>query len=141
MPYLQIVYRSVASGVLDEIQVGEFLKTVRGGDLRSRVSGMLLYRDGCCIQLIEGPREAVLQTFHRICQDTRHREITVLEERWSDWLVMPTWALVYVPADPSGVADPCAAGIDFVLDPEQARDICKLFPPTIGQPFLEMLPA
>ena len=139
MPYLQIVYRSVAREPLDLLEVGDFLKTTRGRDRHAKVSGMLLYREGRFVHLIEGPGNAVREAFEHACQDARQQDVKIIEECSSDHAVMPAWAMVYLPA--TGLDDPeqVSAACDFVLDPEQARDICRLFPSAIGQPFLEML--
>jgi hypothetical protein len=39
---------------------------------------MLVYNEGCFIQVLEGPVEAVTQTFHQIQQDPRHSQCIIL---------------------------------------------------------------
>jgi hypothetical protein len=42
------------------------------------ITGLLLVHDGWFLQALEGPAEAVLTTYGRICDDPRHAEAKVL---------------------------------------------------------------
>ena len=60
------------------------LRLIRDAGLRHNepagVYGVLLYRDGTFLQLLEGPRGAVEETFARIRTDPRHTDVRVLYE-------------------------------------------------------------
>jgi Sensors of blue-light using FAD len=56
------------------------------------VTGALMFNAGCFAQVLEGPKDAVVNTFERIQQDERHGDLSVLSfgpvverafERWS----------------------------------------------------------
>lgn len=55
------------------------------------VTGLLLYREGCFYQVLEGSESAVRQTFEDIQRDSRHKEVRVLfngdteAREFADW--------------------------------------------------------
>ena len=55
------------------------------------ITGMLLYKDGNFMQVLEGPDPAVQERFDRIAQDPRHKGVIVLlreqvaERQFPDW--------------------------------------------------------
>ena len=55
------------------------------------VTGLLLIHEGCFVQALEGPTEAVLDTYGRIQADPRHAEARVLQagpaaaREFGDW--------------------------------------------------------
>lgn len=63
----------------------------RSNNEREGITGMLLYKGGNFMQVLEGEREAVLETQNRIFRDVRHRGHivllgeTVLERRFGQW--------------------------------------------------------
>lgn len=46
---------------------------------RNHVTGVLVYRPGRFLQIIEGSRISVETTFERICRDRRHHRLALLE--------------------------------------------------------------
>jgi hypothetical protein len=59
----------------------EVQQIVRDSIRRNRevaITGLLLVHEGCFVQVLEGPAEAVLTTYGRICEDPRHAEAKVL---------------------------------------------------------------
>ncbi|MEO1232944.1 MAG: BLUF domain-containing protein [Myxococcota bacterium] len=43
------------------------------------VTGLIIHWNGCFLQLLEGEDAAVEQIFFRVTQDSRHREVSVLD--------------------------------------------------------------
>lgn len=77
-----IVYVSRASFSLNGAAVPIGLSTIHRKSNRANqergVSGMLSFRKGRYIQLIEGPQAEVDELFQKICSDPRHHRIQVL---------------------------------------------------------------
>ena len=45
-----------------------------------QVTGLLMYTTSFFLQVLEGEREVVRETYQRICQDARHEQIEILRE-------------------------------------------------------------
>jgi hypothetical protein len=74
-----------------EHEVADLIRaSIRNNRLVS-VTGLLLVHGGWFIQALEGPAEAVMTTYNRICNDPRHTDSTVLEagptaaREFGDW--------------------------------------------------------
>jgi len=73
----QITYLS--SLVRDEPEIlPAILDAAVRNNKRSGITGMLLYADGNVVQVLEGEKDVVLQTFQSIELDKRHKGIIVL---------------------------------------------------------------
>lgn len=61
-----------------QAEVGEIIRTSIRRNREVAVTGLLLVHDGWFLQALEGPAEAVLTTYGRICDDPRHVDAKVL---------------------------------------------------------------
>lgn len=77
---LSLVYVSAATHPFTPDELDGLLQTSRANNSRLGLSGMLLYRDGDFLQVLEGQEDAVRATYERISRDPRHRRIMVLDE-------------------------------------------------------------
>jgi hypothetical protein len=63
----------------------------RRNNAEKHLTGLLVYGSGNFMQLLEGPRDAVEESFRRIAVDIRHFDVTRIvsmdtQERWcADW--------------------------------------------------------
>jgi hypothetical protein len=73
-----IVYVSSAVELFSDAELTELLKKSRQNNGSLDITGMLLYRDGNFLQLLEGPREAVLTLVEKIKKDPRHHGFLAL---------------------------------------------------------------
>ena len=74
----QIVYASTASESFDRAALMELLKQSVRRNTQAGITGLLLYKDGCFMQALEGEEPAVKALFAKICRDPRHRRIIPL---------------------------------------------------------------
>src|SRR5438477_5611080 len=82
---ISLVYISSATRLLSEQELLLLLEQFRDKNARLGISGMLLYKGGNFMQVLEGPEEAVRNLFSRIQRDRRHRGVfKLLEERIAD---------------------------------------------------------
>jgi len=58
-----------------------------------QLTGLLLFSNGFFIQLIEGPHDALTQTFGRIQRDNSHKDIEMLSFAAGDKRVFPNWSM------------------------------------------------
>ncbi|MBE7158975.1 MAG: BLUF domain-containing protein [Rhodospirillales bacterium] len=76
-----LVYVSSAVGVFSSEDLVALLATSRRNNARDGVTGMLLYRQGNFMQVLEGEEEKVRAVHERIQGDSRHRGlITLLQQ-------------------------------------------------------------
>jgi hypothetical protein len=94
MPY-RLIYASSAVRRLTARELEDILAVARRNNDRLGISGILLYRDGSFIQLLEGSKDAVLERFEAIRADPRHRSVMVLDERAADAPALPGWSMGY----------------------------------------------
>lgn len=88
---ITLVYTSTASQPFRETALEHLLTACRDSNSAHGITGMLLYRDGRFIQVLEGPRDTVLALTERIRRDQRHHDMRVLltspivERSFADW--------------------------------------------------------
>lgn len=86
-----LVYASSAVRPFSSSDLEELLVTSRENNTRAGITGMLLYKDGNFMQVLEGEEDAVRALYDRIAADPRHKgEITLQqgfteERQFLDW--------------------------------------------------------
>ncbi|HEX2101390.1 MAG TPA: BLUF domain-containing protein [Candidatus Synoicihabitans sp.] len=76
----QLVYVSSTVGLLTKDQLLVLLEQARLKNARLGITGVLLYRDGNVLQVLEGKEEEVKRLFATISGDLRHSGIIVLTQ-------------------------------------------------------------
>lgn len=95
---LSLIYSSVATRQLDAGDLTQLLEQSRRANARTDVTGMLLFRNGYFLQLLEGPDIEVRTKLRTIKQDERHTKVTVLIEDLIQHRQFPNWTMGF-PAD------------------------------------------
>ena len=87
----QLIYLSSASEQFTQQALDELLEKAREKNRRLCITGMLVYRDGNFIQVLEGERDAVEKLYETISRDMRHSNSIVInsgdiaERQFADW--------------------------------------------------------
>jgi hypothetical protein len=87
----RLVYASRSGFSLSMDEFLTILHKSRDNNQRNGVTGVLAYGDRHFMQILEGNRRLVSQTYSRIIQDTRHSKVELLdfsgcsERYFSDW--------------------------------------------------------
>jgi len=115
---VSMVYVSSASRLLDEAELNEILRVSRVNNRRDGISGMLLYKDGNIMQVLEGPEEKVAALVDKLQQDPRHYGLQVLLEDRIKQRQFDKWAMAFHQVDFSAKAD--SEGLSNFLDDEVA---------------------
>lgn len=89
----RLVYVSAATQLFSKAELLELLKGARNKNQRLGISGMLLYKDGEFLQLLEGERSAVKALFAQIKQDPRHDGTIVVDEEDTAERLFQDWAM------------------------------------------------
>jgi hypothetical protein len=92
-PIIQIAYASCTRGLLSYEGILDILKVSREKNMTRGITGMLLYKNGNVLQVIEGTGTDVGNLFDVILRDNRHYGVLKLYEReierreFSEWLM------------------------------------------------------
>ena len=79
--------------IFDETHTHEILQKSRENNQKHGITGSLVCRSDLYFQFLEGPIEAVDETFRRIKLDTRHAEIQVVKEDRTNRKLFASWAM------------------------------------------------
>lgn len=88
---VSLVYSSSATRPFDDAELAQLLTVSRARNSARGITGMLLYRGGEFVQILEGPRSDVEGLMQTIGRDSRHRDVRVLieeplhERRFEEW--------------------------------------------------------
>ena len=88
---ISLVYVSTAAYLLSNEELLDILHVSLRNNEGGPVTGLLLYKGGNFMQVLEGPREAVMDIYGKILNDKRHKDITLIsnepikERQFSEW--------------------------------------------------------
>ena len=88
---VQLIYISHAIKKMSPQELNRILMDARPANEAKHITGMLLYRDGLFIQVLEGDEQAIEQLLVNLKKDTRHRDVHVVSKQvvkhreFSDW--------------------------------------------------------
>ena len=76
-----IVYISNAIQLFEEEELEELFVLTKSTNTLKDITGILFYRDGTFMQILEGRKSEIEELFERIQQDARHNNITKILKR------------------------------------------------------------
>lgn len=95
----QILYMSLARDAVTSADVEQILQRSRHNNSLDGIKGILWSNGHKFVEVMEGPRSVISQTFARMQRDQRHHSITVLSDRITDKPEFVSWTMVYRPSD------------------------------------------
>ncbi len=110
----QLIYASTAVHPQSEADLIHILKNARDKNLQHAVTGMLIYRDGIFLQVIEGAFEDVDLIWQVIQDDKRHTNILVVLEQEIKARDFPEWSMGFCNA--SGLSAAKLPGYNGILE-------------------------
>ncbi len=128
-----IVYVSEAKTPMSESELAELLAISRRNNEAAGVTGLLIYKyspdqkHGSFLQLLEGEKQAVEDTYRRIVRDRRHVNKIVLDEGQTAERQFADWSMGFKNITPEKVRSlPGFADIgDEPFDSEAYRQRCR----------------
>jgi hypothetical protein len=88
-----LVYSSKATIKISTERLEEILKIAREKNEAYGISGLLLYRHGFFIQLLEGNEDQVYKIYNKIKTDSRHQDAFILAEFHSETRLFQNWSM------------------------------------------------
>jgi hypothetical protein len=96
MAVFQLAYLSVTTDQFEEdTDIDAILQVAHRKNADSGITGMLLYKGGVFLQLLEGGRNDVLNLFGRIAADLRHTNLKILAKQENQERLFPEWTMGY----------------------------------------------
>lgn len=88
-----LAYVSSATQLFSKADLVDLLIRSREKNSRLGITGLLLYRDGNFMQVLEGEEKAVLELYGTICRDSRHFGQFILDQGHCDARQFSEWAM------------------------------------------------
>lgn len=88
---LQIIYTSISTKPATAGVAEEICRQARDNNRRDEITGILTTKGERFLQVLEGPKATVEETFMRLVVDPRHRQVLVISRRmitrreFGDW--------------------------------------------------------
>ncbi|WP_431283700.1 BLUF domain-containing protein [Humitalea sp. 24SJ18S-53] len=90
MRLTQLIYASRPFG-FTESGLDDILLAARRNNARRGITGALICRSDLFMQMLEGPRTLVTETFGRILQDDRHVDVSLIWTGDTNERLFPQW--------------------------------------------------
>ena len=90
---IQIAYVSSTRGLLTAAGIAELLVGSRERNLARQITGMLLYKGGNVLQVIEGEEPQISSLFRSISKDPRHTGVIRLYQKNIESRDFPDWTM------------------------------------------------
>lgn len=98
-PIFQLIYLSRAKDSLSHSDIDQILESSRKRNLENQVTGILMFKDGFFLQVLEGPEVQVFETLSRIVKDRRHHHVQVQVECLSNVRTFEKWQMAFFDGD------------------------------------------
>lgn len=89
----RILYISTTRAPIDPPQLDQILRASRRNNALADITGLLVVGGRRFLQVLEGPKAAVAETFERISRDPRHFAIVTLNDKAVDERAFAGWAM------------------------------------------------
>ena len=132
-----LTYVSSAVQLLSALELAKLLEQCVANNRRRDVTGMLLYKEGNFMQVLEGERAVVLAVHAVISRDPRHRGLMTLlqgeisERQFPDWSMgfqdLGAWSDAKPPAGYSEFLNEALNGDEFKANPSKAQKLLLCF--------------
>jgi hypothetical protein len=95
-----IIYLSWATTLLSDEQLHPLLQKARNHNAELGVTGLLLYGNGCFLQVLEGEEATVRDLYEQIKRDARHRDVTAYADKAITQRAFAGWAMAFQATTP-----------------------------------------
>ena len=92
---LSLIYVSTSVKLLNDEELLDILKVSRENNSGKDITGLLLYKGGNFMQVLEGPDESVEALYKKIEADPRHKDLTILSREQISTRQFPAWQMAF----------------------------------------------
>lgn len=138
----QLVYSSSATQDFWPDDLFRLVEKARQKNAQRSVTGMLLFREGQFLQLLEGPEREVKSVFELVKRDPRHEAIKIILSEPTAARQFPDWTMGFERLDeawsmPRAWATIMEDGLNspsMAESPSRAKDLLLTFQHTLHEP-------
>lgn len=106
------IYVSSATRLMSDAELMDILEKSRANNSALGITGILVYKGGNILQVLEGEEETVLKLASRIQMDPRHKGMITLVQEDIPEREFPDWAMAF--RNLELIADPVPGYSDFM---------------------------
>lgn len=88
-----LIYVSTASYPMEDRDLVELLDVSRRNNQEEQLTGMLLYKDGTFMQVLEGEPAMLKKRYNVISRDSRHEDLMLLSDRSIETRSFGDWSM------------------------------------------------
>lgn len=92
---IQVLYSSKTNTDLTMREINHILEVSRRNNSKNNVTGILLYRNGEFLQLLEGDEINVHYTLKKIMDDQRHSDINIFFDKVVERRLFTNWSMAF----------------------------------------------
>lgn len=129
---LQLIYCSRETVPFDQSMLDALLAKARSRNAQKDITGLLLYDSGDFLQILEGPSEAVLDLYHLIERDNRHKDARIVHQQEIRDREFGDWGMAFARADSErgcieGFSEYHSEMVEFCPDASRAMKMIYMF--------------
>jgi hypothetical protein len=94
---MRLVYASTITDSFSSKDIEEILYQARENNKKMSITGMLCFHRKYFLQCLEGSRKNINMTYHKILNDKRHEQITMLDYKEISIREFSDWSMAYMP--------------------------------------------
>ena len=95
MAIYQLIYVSSSTEAFTREKFLEMAFVMSSDNTKVGITGMLVFKDGNFMEVLEGEESAVKALFSKIEQETRHTLVSVIQEGEIGTREYPSWAMTF----------------------------------------------
>jgi hypothetical protein len=92
---IYLIYASSSVRMMSDEELLQILEKSRENNAKLGVTGMLLYKGGNFLQVLEGEEAAVMATYDKIVQDSRHHGLMIFVKRPLEKRQFENWEMAF----------------------------------------------
>jgi len=92
---LSLIYVSTSVKLLNDEELLDILKVSRENNTLKDITGLLLYKGGNFMQVLEGPDELVNNLYEKIKADPRHKDVSIISREQISARQFSSWEMAF----------------------------------------------
>ncbi len=137
----RIIYVSVETSRFTRQGLEELLEQSREKNTRVGITGLLIYKGGSFMQVLEGEEDKVKAVFESIRNDPRHQRVVAVVQEPIEARDFPEWSMAFREIDPTRDEIPPAfsdllhrpwSELDLEIHPDMIRSFIRVFMAATG---------
>ena len=92
---LSLIYVSSSIKLLSDAELLDILKVSRENNASEEITGLLLYKSGNFMQVLEGPDEVVDALYEKIKADPRHKGVSIISREQISARQFSAWEMAF----------------------------------------------